>query len=74
MKINLLKGRSAEDKATIALSIQSALVSTLEVPDADRYQLFNEYDVMVTEIGRANVSSAGAPPQQPRLRSRSAGR
>ena len=45
MKINLLKGRSAEEKATIALSIQSALVSTLEVPDADRYQLFNEYDV-----------------------------
>ena len=45
MKINLLKGRSAEEKATIALSIQSALVSTLEVRDADRYQLFNEYDV-----------------------------
>ena len=45
VKINLLKGRSAEEKATIALSIQSALVSTLEVPDADRYQLFNEYDV-----------------------------
>ena len=45
MEINLLKGRSAEEKATIALSIQSALVSTLEVPDADRYQLFNEYDV-----------------------------
>ena len=45
MKINLLKGRSAEEKATIASSIQSALVSTLEVRDADRDQLFNEYDV-----------------------------
>jgi len=28
----------------IALSIQSALVSTLEAPDADRYPLFNECD------------------------------
>jgi phenylpyruvate tautomerase PptA (4-oxalocrotonate tautomerase family) len=44
VKINLLKGRSAEEKDAIASSIQSALVSTLEVPDADRYQLFNEYD------------------------------
>jgi hypothetical protein len=26
------------------LSIQSALVSTLEAPDADRHQLFSEYD------------------------------
>jgi phenylpyruvate tautomerase PptA (4-oxalocrotonate tautomerase family) len=44
VKINLLKGRSAEEKDAIASSIQSALVSTLDVPDADRYQLFNEYD------------------------------
>ena len=44
VKVNLLKGRSAEEKGSIAASIQTALVSTLEVPDADRYQLFNEYD------------------------------
>ena len=44
VKINLLKGRSAEEKDAIAASIQAALVSTLEMPDADRYQLFNEYD------------------------------
>jgi phenylpyruvate tautomerase PptA (4-oxalocrotonate tautomerase family) len=44
VKIDLLKGRSAEEKDAIASSIQSALVSTLGVPDADRYQLFNEYD------------------------------
>jgi phenylpyruvate tautomerase PptA (4-oxalocrotonate tautomerase family) len=44
VKVNLLKGRSAEEKEVIAASIQAALVSTLEVPDADRYQLFNEYD------------------------------
>lgn len=44
VKVNLLKGRSAEEKDSIAASIQSALVSTLEVPEADRYQLFNEYD------------------------------
>jgi phenylpyruvate tautomerase PptA (4-oxalocrotonate tautomerase family) len=44
VQVNLLKGRSAEEKGSIAASIQTALVSTLEVPDADRYQLFNEYD------------------------------
>jgi phenylpyruvate tautomerase PptA (4-oxalocrotonate tautomerase family) len=44
VKVNLLKGRSAEEKNSIAASIQTALVSTLEVPEADRYQLFNEYD------------------------------
>ena len=44
VKVNLLKGRSAEEKDSIAASIQAALVSTLEVPEADRYQLFNEYD------------------------------
>jgi 4-oxalocrotonate tautomerase len=49
VKVNLLKGRSAEEKGSIAASVQTALVSTLEVPDADRYQL-------ITEIGRANVS------------------
>src|SRR5438552_8585596 len=44
VKVNLLKGRSAEEKDSIATSIQAALVSTLAVPEADRYQLFNEYD------------------------------
>jgi phenylpyruvate tautomerase PptA (4-oxalocrotonate tautomerase family) len=44
VKVNLLKGRSAEDKDSIATSIQTALVSTLGVPEEDRYQLFNEYD------------------------------
>jgi hypothetical protein len=42
VKIHLVKGPSAGEKATIARSNQSALVSTLEVPDADRYQPFNE--------------------------------
>ena len=44
VKVNLLKGRSAEEKDSIAASIQAALVSTVEVPDDNRYQLFNEYD------------------------------
>jgi len=44
VKVNLLKGRSAEEKDSIATSIQAALVNTLAVPEADRYQLFNEYD------------------------------
>ncbi len=44
VKVNLLKGRSAEEKDSIAASIQAALVCTLELPEADRYQLFNEYD------------------------------
>jgi phenylpyruvate tautomerase PptA (4-oxalocrotonate tautomerase family) len=44
VKVNLVKGRSAEEKDAIGSSIQAALVSTLEVPEADRYQLFNEYD------------------------------
>jgi phenylpyruvate tautomerase PptA (4-oxalocrotonate tautomerase family) len=43
-KVNLLKGRSAEEKNAIAASIQAALVSTLGVHDDNRYQLFNEYD------------------------------
>jgi hypothetical protein len=38
------EGRSAEEKDSIADSIHTALVSTLEVPEANRYQLFNEYD------------------------------
>ena len=42
--VNLLKGRSADEKDSIAASIQAALVSTVEVPDDNRYQLFNEYD------------------------------
>ena len=44
VKVNLLKGRSTEEKDSIAASIQTALVSTLGVPEEDRYQLFNEYD------------------------------
>jgi phenylpyruvate tautomerase PptA (4-oxalocrotonate tautomerase family) len=44
VKVSLLSGRSAEEKDAIAASIQRALVSTLGVPDDDRYQLFNEYD------------------------------
>ena len=44
VKVNLLKGRSAEEKDSIAASIQAALVSTVEVADDNRYQLFNEYD------------------------------
>jgi phenylpyruvate tautomerase PptA (4-oxalocrotonate tautomerase family) len=44
VKVNLRKGRSAEEKNSIAASIQAALVRTLDVPDADRYQLFIEYD------------------------------
>ena len=44
VKVNLLKGRSAEEKDSIATAIHTALQSTLEVSDANRYQLFNEYD------------------------------
>ena len=43
VKVNLLKGRSAEEKDSIAASIQAALASTVEVPDDNRYQLFREY-------------------------------
>ncbi|HXH95776.1 MAG TPA: tautomerase family protein [Gaiellaceae bacterium] len=42
--MNLLKGRSAEEKDSIAASIQRALVDTLDVPEDDRWQLFSEYD------------------------------
>ena len=44
VKVSLLKGRSVEEKDAIAASVQAALVTTLGVPDADRYQLFNEYE------------------------------
>jgi phenylpyruvate tautomerase PptA (4-oxalocrotonate tautomerase family) len=44
VKVNLLKGRSAADKDLIAASVQAALVSTVEVAEDNRYQLFTEYD------------------------------
>jgi phenylpyruvate tautomerase PptA (4-oxalocrotonate tautomerase family) len=44
VKVNLRKGRTAEDKTAIGTAIQAALVSTLNVPEADRYQLFTEFD------------------------------
>jgi phenylpyruvate tautomerase PptA (4-oxalocrotonate tautomerase family) len=44
VKVNLLKGRSVEEKDAIATSIQTALETTLEVSGANRYQLFTEYD------------------------------
>ena len=44
VKVNLLRGRSADDKDSIATSIQAALVDTLGVPEEDRYKLFNEFE------------------------------
>jgi phenylpyruvate tautomerase PptA (4-oxalocrotonate tautomerase family) len=44
VRVNLLKGRTIEEKNSIAASIQAALVDTLDVPEDDRYQLFSEYD------------------------------
>jgi len=44
VKVNLRKGRSADEKDSIAAAIQAALVSTLDVHDANWYQLFIEYD------------------------------
>jgi phenylpyruvate tautomerase PptA (4-oxalocrotonate tautomerase family) len=43
VKVNLLKGRSADEKDAIGAAIQAALVDTLGVPEEDLYQLFNEY-------------------------------
>ena len=43
VKVNLLKGRSDDEKESIAAAIQTALVSTLKVPDADRFPVFNGY-------------------------------
>ncbi|WP_130178560.1 tautomerase family protein [Cryobacterium sp. SO1] len=44
VKVNLRKGRTATEKTAIGTAIQAALVSTLNVPEADRYQLFTEFD------------------------------
>ena len=44
VKVNLLKGRSAAEKDAIASSIQAALAGTLDVSEANRYLLFNEYE------------------------------
>jgi phenylpyruvate tautomerase PptA (4-oxalocrotonate tautomerase family) len=44
VKVNLRRGRTAEEKIAIGSAIQAALVSTLNVPEADRYQLFTEFD------------------------------
>jgi phenylpyruvate tautomerase PptA (4-oxalocrotonate tautomerase family) len=43
VKVHLREGRSAEEKEAIGAAIQSAIVGVLDVPDADRYQLFTEY-------------------------------
>lgn len=43
VKVHLREGRSPQDKAAIAAGIQSALVEVLDVPEADRYQLFFEF-------------------------------
>jgi len=44
VKVNLRTGRSVAEKDAIAAAIQAALVSTLAIPESDRFQLFNEYD------------------------------
>lgn len=44
VKVNLLEGRTRTEKDAIASAIQAALVANLGVPDADRYQIFNELD------------------------------
>jgi len=44
VKIGLRKGRSTGEKEAIGACVQAALVSNLGIPDADRYQLFAEYD------------------------------
>ena len=44
VKVNLRTGRSAREKDAIAAAIQAALVRILDVDDANRYQLFNEFD------------------------------
>jgi phenylpyruvate tautomerase PptA (4-oxalocrotonate tautomerase family) len=43
VKVHLRAGRSAEEKHAIGAAIQGAIVDVLDVPDADRYQLFTEY-------------------------------
>jgi phenylpyruvate tautomerase PptA (4-oxalocrotonate tautomerase family) len=43
VKINLLEGRTGPEKDAIAAAVQAALVANLGVPDADRYQIFNEF-------------------------------
>ena len=53
VKVNVLKGRSAEENDLDRRPIRAALVSTLEVPDADRYQL------STSTTGRASVIAEG---------------
>jgi phenylpyruvate tautomerase PptA (4-oxalocrotonate tautomerase family) len=43
VKVHLRAGRSADEKDAIGAAIQGAIVDVLDVPDADRYQLFTEY-------------------------------
>ena len=43
VKVHLRNGRSVREKDAIGAAIQSAIVEVLDVPDADRYQLFTEY-------------------------------
>jgi phenylpyruvate tautomerase PptA (4-oxalocrotonate tautomerase family) len=43
VKVHLRAGRSAEEKEAIGAAIHSAIVDVLDVPAADRYQLFTEY-------------------------------
>jgi phenylpyruvate tautomerase PptA (4-oxalocrotonate tautomerase family) len=43
VKVHLRAGRSAEHKDAIGAAIHNAIVDILDVPAADRYQLFTEY-------------------------------
>lgn len=44
VKLNIRRGRPAELRRKILSAVQSALVETMNVPDADKFQLVNQYD------------------------------
>ncbi len=44
VKLNIRRGRPAELRRNILNAVQSALIETMSVPDADKFQLVNQYD------------------------------
>jgi hypothetical protein len=65
VKINLLKRALGCGKSHDRRSIQSALVSTLEVPAAGPNQLFNEYDTERPTLAATRNNRKRGGPRKP---------
>jgi phenylpyruvate tautomerase PptA (4-oxalocrotonate tautomerase family) len=45
LRIDIVKGRSEDEKSTLLQAIHDAVVTSFSVPDRDRYQVLMEHDI-----------------------------